>query len=111
MTMPDERTRSLLQTRDFLEELCSSGQTPGVPEEVRREARRLLRHYPMNMHLNLLHKALPRWFDPLPPASPVAADIVDLLGSDEHEEPPRPTLDDPLEERRSGRPYEGPDSR
>jgi hypothetical protein len=43
MTMPCERTRSVVQTRDFLEELSHD---ESLPERVRRDARFLLRHYP-----------------------------------------------------------------
>ncbi len=43
MTMPSERTRSVIQTEAFLRELSKS---PVIPEEYRNEAKRLLRHYP-----------------------------------------------------------------
>lgn len=43
MTMPSERTRSVIQTEAFLRELSKS---PVIPEEYRDEAKRLLRHYP-----------------------------------------------------------------
>ncbi|MFJ3483821.1 BPSL0761 family protein [Pseudomonas sp. NPDC090202] len=43
MTMPVERTRSVVQTREFLRELSKS---PQIPESFRTEAARLLRHYP-----------------------------------------------------------------
>ncbi|WP_280326569.1 BPSL0761 family protein [Pseudomonas sp. BN102] len=43
MTMPRERTRSIIQTREFLVDLSSNQE---LPEAVRNEARRLLRHYP-----------------------------------------------------------------
>ncbi len=43
MTMPSERTRSIIQAREFLVDL-SRDKT--LPEAVRTEARRLLRHYP-----------------------------------------------------------------
>jgi len=43
MTMPRERTRSIIQTREFLVDL-SRDKT--LPEAVGTEARRLLRHYP-----------------------------------------------------------------
>ena len=43
MTMPSERTRAIIQTREFLVDL-SRDKT--LPEAVRTEARRLLRHYP-----------------------------------------------------------------
>lgn len=43
MTTPDERTRNLLQAGAFLKELRED---KAVPEEIRQEAHRLLRHYP-----------------------------------------------------------------
>lgn len=43
MTMPCERTQSIVQTGEFLGEL-SRDQT--LPEAVRQQAKRLLRHYP-----------------------------------------------------------------
>lgn len=50
MTLPYERTRAVLQTQDFLIRLASlpsAGGVKGVPKDVRFEARRLLRHYPL----------------------------------------------------------------
>ncbi|MGX2085603.1 BPSL0761 family protein [Xanthomonas axonopodis] len=43
MTLPDERTRNLLQAGAFLKELAGN---QAVPKSVREEAYRLLRHYP-----------------------------------------------------------------
>ena len=43
MTMPDERTRAVIQTRDFLVELSRDST---LPEKVRRDAKFLLRHFP-----------------------------------------------------------------
>lgn len=43
MTMPSERTRSVIQAGAFLRQLAAS---QAVPKEVRQEAYRLLRHYP-----------------------------------------------------------------
>lgn len=43
MTLPDERTRNLLQAGAFLKELAGSR---AVPKALRQEAHRLLRHYP-----------------------------------------------------------------
>ncbi|WP_434570262.1 hypothetical protein J3P88_16295 [Pseudomonas sp. Z3-6] len=43
MSMPSERTRSVIQTEAFLRELSKSRL---IPEEYRNEAKRLLRHYP-----------------------------------------------------------------
>lgn len=43
MTTQDERTRNILQTGAFLKELRAD---TNLPESVRKEALRLLRHYP-----------------------------------------------------------------
>lgn len=43
MTRPAERTRTLIQTREFL---LGLKRDLSVAEDVRREAKRLLRHYP-----------------------------------------------------------------
>ncbi|GAB0078230.1 hypothetical protein TOC8171_36330 [Pseudomonas syringae] len=43
MTTPHERTRSVIQTRDFLIELSRN---TSLPDSIRRDARFLLRHYP-----------------------------------------------------------------
>ncbi|MHC8381904.1 BPSL0761 family protein [Pseudomonas sp. LB3P14] len=43
MTMPSERTRALIQTRDLLVELA---QDTALSESIRRQAHQLLRHYP-----------------------------------------------------------------
>lgn len=43
MTMPHERTRSIIQTGDFLRELSKD---QSVPESVRHGAKHLLRHFP-----------------------------------------------------------------
>jgi hypothetical protein len=49
MTLPAERTSSVIRTQDFLLRLASpyNGGLKGIPKPVREEARRLLRHYPM----------------------------------------------------------------
>lgn len=62
MTTPDERTRAILHTKDLLVELLSAEQAPNVPEAIRDEARRLLRHYPSPAELGLAHRALPMFF-------------------------------------------------
>ena len=48
MTLPSERTRAVILTKDFLIRLSSpyGGGIKGIPSDVRQEARRLLRHYP-----------------------------------------------------------------
>lgn len=46
MTLPDERTRAILNTQQFLRNLLDPKKTPKVPREVRLDALRCLRHYP-----------------------------------------------------------------
>lgn len=54
MTLPYERTRAVCNTREFLLRLASP-YVPGgyrrIPTPVRREAMRLLRHYPSALDL------------------------------------------------------------
>ncbi|MCK8664941.1 hypothetical protein M1M11_08615 [Pseudomonas azerbaijanoccidens] len=53
MTMPHERTRSIIQARDFLVDLSRN---QALPESIRNEARRLLRHYPTSKEILLAGK-------------------------------------------------------
>ena len=46
MTIPIERTWSVLNTREFLLDLLDPKKTPRVPKDIRRQAGRLLKHYP-----------------------------------------------------------------
>lgn len=46
MTLPFERTRSLIETRNFLLSLLDSKKTPKVPRSIRKNASSLLRHFP-----------------------------------------------------------------
>ena len=66
MTMPFERTRAVLWTREFLQELMDPERTPGVPSRVREQARTLLRHYPTDSDMALAGRAIPIWFS-VPP--------------------------------------------
>ena len=59
MTKPDERYRALKQSRKLLEELCNPGKTPRVPSIIRDRARTILRHYPMDTHLDELAENSP----------------------------------------------------
>ena len=65
MTEPHQRTRSLLKTRYFLEQLTRPEDTPRVPQTVRDTARRLLLHYPGFDEIEAVHKALPGVFGPV----------------------------------------------
>lgn len=61
MTMPDERTRAVLDTREFLVALCC-GEIKRIPAEVRERARRLLKHYPSPLDLDEAGEAAPDVF-------------------------------------------------
>lgn len=64
MTMPNERTRAVMQTREFLRDLLSAKATPKVPLAIRQRALRCLRHYPETYHLTRAATALPEsWGD------------------------------------------------
>lgn len=65
MTEPHQRTRALLKTRYFLEELTSARDTPRVPKAVRESARQLLRDYPGFDEIEAAHIALPEVFGPV----------------------------------------------
>lgn len=54
MTLPNERTRAVIYTREFLTRLASArgaNAIKRVPAEVRAEARRLLKHFPSPVDL------------------------------------------------------------
>jgi hypothetical protein len=51
MTLPEQSDRAVAQTREFLVRLASpygEGAIKGIRREVRAEASRLLRHYPLS---------------------------------------------------------------
>lgn len=49
MTMPAERTRALRWAGEFLNDMASSST---VSEELRKEAKRILRHYPSTQEIH-----------------------------------------------------------
>jgi len=62
MTTPYERTRAILHTREFLEELQSIEKWPDLPDELRRRARALARHYPELWDVRQVHAHLPLFY-------------------------------------------------
>lgn len=64
MTTPEERTRAVLKTREFLIALASPARTPDVPEIVRRRAETLLRYYPEAADMAIAHNNCAHWFGP-----------------------------------------------
>ena len=47
ISSPSQQVSAVVATRDFLLRLVDTKETPRIPREVRREARALLRHYPL----------------------------------------------------------------
>lgn len=62
MTMPSERTDSVIKTRAFLKWLTSPAAAETIPEEVRHRALTLLRHYPLDMEMDLAGQMCPSIF-------------------------------------------------
>lgn len=70
MTVPFERTRALLLTREMLQRLASSKDSAQVPVSLRDEAASLLRHYPTYADIELAHQAHPEIFGKRPAIPP-----------------------------------------
>jgi len=62
MTLPDERYRAVLRTRELLLNLCNPQHTPRVPKIIREEARWCLRHYPDTFSMQEASDAAPHVF-------------------------------------------------
>ncbi len=62
MTLPDERFRAVVRTREFLLNLCNPQHTPRVPKIIREEARWCLRHYPDYYDMNKVSQTSPDIF-------------------------------------------------
>lgn len=62
MTLPDERARAVIMTRQFLMDLANRGGIPRIPSDVRQKARSLLRHYPSHFDMDMASHHAPRVF-------------------------------------------------
>lgn len=83
MTMPFERTRAVMQTKEFLQWVQSAEATSENFMKAKREARTLLRHYPSSIDLHLAHLACPQWFGPtLERKGPMPPNEVERLAAD-----------------------------
>jgi hypothetical protein len=69
VTIPFERTRSLILTKEFLQRLRNPKETPRVPKAIRLDAQTLLRHFPTYADIEQAHQALPELYGPVPPFS------------------------------------------
>ncbi len=59
ISTPQQKVTAVVATRDFLLRLTNVKETPRIPREVRREAKTLLRHYPLISELKpILEKEL-----------------------------------------------------
>ena len=61
MTTPNERTRAVLLTREFLRSLAYY-RRQSVPESIRLRAEALLKHYPDSEDMKLAHIICPCLF-------------------------------------------------
>lgn len=59
MTLPDERYRAVMQTKQFLIELLT---TPRVPKVIKDQARSCLRHYPSEWEMQQAAECTPHVF-------------------------------------------------
>ncbi|WP_342029103.1 BPSL0761 family protein [Paraburkholderia caballeronis] len=65
MTIPTERTKAVLDTRDFLK-ILSNAEEVTIPGLVQSVATSLLRHYPLVVDLDISASVLPSiWASPL----------------------------------------------
>lgn len=63
MTLPNERYRAVVQTREFLLELLDPQKTPRLPKDIRQRALWLLRHYPLDFEMDIAADRIPDFFD------------------------------------------------
>lgn len=59
MTLPRERSQSLLNAREFLRSLLDPKLTPRVPKSIRQKAYWCLKHFPSSYDLQQSQDALP----------------------------------------------------
>jgi len=59
MTLPDERYRAVMQTIQFLTDICN---TPRVPKAIKQQAKSLLRHYPSAWDMKVASELAPHVF-------------------------------------------------
>ncbi len=62
MTLPNERTRAVVQARRFLQDLLDPRVTPRVPKEIRVRAYWILRHFPLECDMEIVATKMPSRF-------------------------------------------------
>lgn len=63
MTLPLERSRSIMHARRFLLDLMDSKKTPKVPKKIRTRAYQVLKHLPTVYDVNHAADGAPEIFD------------------------------------------------
>ena len=76
MTVPFERTRALVQAKEFLAAMMDPKLTPRTPRWMRGRAKAILRHYPGLAEIEKAHKALPHEYGPVPPFSRLSGSVT-----------------------------------
>ncbi|WP_310055437.1 BPSL0761 family protein [Pseudomonas synxantha] len=74
MTMPNERTRAVIQTGKFLLELSRDS---SLPERIRRDAKFLLRHYPDQFQMLLAGRIEESSDSDVSPSGPVFSSSIE----------------------------------
>ena len=77
MTLPFERSRSVIYSKTFLEELLDPQKTPRIPRSIRGQAKALLRHYPSAYDIHRASKWAADVFGPVP-ARPFGVRAVEM---------------------------------
>ena len=67
MTLPSERSRAVHNTKQFLYDLLDRTKTPRVPEDIRKRAYQLLKHYPGQFDIDHASDKAPDIFGLLDP--------------------------------------------
>lgn len=62
MTVPDERARAVRHAREFLYSLLDPKMMPRIPRPVRKQAGMILRHFPSDLDIDLVHEKMPDIF-------------------------------------------------
>lgn len=86
MTLPDERYRSVLQTKQFLQDLLNPAETPGVPRSIRQRAAGCLRHYPDKCHMDMAGTVVTSVFQTNDPVDPLTKMLLGYDANKQQEE-------------------------
>jgi hypothetical protein len=62
MTLPDERYRAVMMTKEFLLDLLDPKTYPRIPRKIRDQAKICLRHYPSGFDLEAASRGSPEVF-------------------------------------------------